>query len=647
MLKPRGSRRSHLLTLAVIAGLAGWLTVAPAPAGQPFDTSRYMLVEEIERGMTGFGRTVIEGTRIETFEFEVISVMHNAFEASQDAILIRASGLNLEHTGIVAGMSGSPCYVVDGQGRERLIGAVAFGWSMGKDPLCGVQPIGQMLDVAEVRDPARRPRPTEPPNDDPAGVFSQGVPIEQFANGCTRLDVQDSRFNFLAEQETIRPSTRQSASGTPVAQTLQPLPVPVAVSGLDMRAIELVQSYFNAAGIMLVATGGAAPSKLDPTHEEVTLEPGSVLSIPLMSGDLNLDAIGTCTDVIGDRVLGFGHGLFSRGFVELPLATGMVHMVFPSVARSFKVGSSLTTVGTIFGDEQTGVFGLQGKVPPLAPLEVTVRDARGLRAFRYEMTRDPQLTPELVLIGVASSIFNRSDLPENHTVRYSVRVDFGELGTFRTSNFTSQVGIGGLFGDLIVPLMTMTRTPFGQAYVNLVAVEVSIEPQAAAAMMHQARLRRDVYRPGETVTVDVEWLNEQTRPTYTQASYALELPADLPDGSYELLVGSASAHLAALRAQRPYEWYASNFSDVLTILNHIGSFPENRLYLHLKLSDVGVALGRTPMPDLPSFRQKILADTGRVDVRPFRESLVVEHDTDFVVQGEKTFTIRVDRGQLY
>lgn len=522
MPKPRGSRRSHLFTLTVLAGLAGGLIVAPAPAGQPLDTSHYMPVEEIERGMTGFGRTVVEGTRIETFEFEVISVVHNAFEASQDAILIRASGLNLEHTGIVAGMSGSPCYLVDGQGRERLIGAIAFGWSMGKDPLCGVQPIGQMLDVAEVRDPARRPRPLEPPSDEPAGHFSLGVPIEQFAKGNARLEVQDSRFNILAGQETARTFTRPSAPATPVAQTLQPLPVPVAVTGLDMRAIEHVQSYFNSAGMMLVATGGAAPSKRNPAHDEVTLEPGSVLSIPLMSGDLNLDAIGTCTDVIGDRVLGFGHGLFSRGFVELPLATGMVHMVFPSVARSFKVGSSLTTVGTIFGDEQTGIFGIQGEVPPLAPLEVTVRDARGQRAFRYEMTRDPQLTPELVLLGVASSIFNRSDLPENHTVRYSVRVDFGELGTFRTSNFTSQVGIGGLFGDLIVPLMTMTRTPFGQAYVTRAAVELSVEPQAAAAMMHQARLRQDVYRPGETVTVDVEWLNEQTHPTYTQASYTFE-----------------------------------------------------------------------------------------------------------------------------
>ena len=50
---------------------------------------------------------------------------------------------------------------------------------------------------------------------------------------------------------------------------------------------------------------------------------------------------------------------------------------------------------------------------------------------------------------------------------------------------------------------------------------------------------------------------------------------------------------------------------------------------------------------LDKTAMKILADSGRADVRPFRESLVVEHDTDFVVRGERTFTIRVERGQPY
>ncbi len=617
-------------------------------AEQPDSASRYMPIDEIERGMTGFGRTVVEGTRIDTFEFEVLSVMRNAMEASQDAILIRASGLNLEHSGIVAGMSGSPCYIVDDQGRERLIGAVAFGWAMSKDPICGVQPIGQMIDIAETRDPARRPRRSEPASE---GGFessppSLGIPIERLAGDSIDQHVRDSRFSFLVDgtpSEAARPVSPTMHN----VQTLQPLPIPVAVAGLDARTLNLLQPHFETAGLMLVPSGGEVPDDQKAASEEVILEPGSVLSIPLMSGDLNVDAVGTCTDVIGDKVLGFGHGIFSRGFVELPLATGTIHSVIPSVFLSFKAGASLRTVGTIFGDEQTGIFGLQGEAPPRTPLEVTVRDVRGELDYRYELTRDTRITPTLVLMGVMSSIMNRSDLPEDHTVRYSVRVDFGELGTFRTSNFTSQTGISGLFGDLFVPLSMLMRTPFGQAQVTRAVVEVDVEPQAAAATMHEARLRRNVFRPGETVSVDVQWLNEQAYPTYTRETYAIDLPQDLPDGTYELLIGSAMAHLSSLRERRPYEWYATSLEDILTIMNNVGTVQENRVYMHLKLPDVGVSIGRTPMPNLPSFRQKILADSGRGDVRPFRDAIVVEHETDFVVRGQRTFAIQVERKLAY
>ncbi|HON68778.1 MAG TPA: hypothetical protein PLS23_20025, partial [Phycisphaerae bacterium] len=151
-------RFTHTLVLRAVASAAAIMATAPfAPASpaEPFDSSRYMAPSEIRPGMKGYGRTVMSGTRIDTFQFEVISVMSNAFYAKQDVILIRCSGLRLEHSGIIGGMSGSPCYVTDEQGRERMIGAVAYGWSFNKDPICGVQPVTQMLDIINVRDPSR------------------------------------------------------------------------------------------------------------------------------------------------------------------------------------------------------------------------------------------------------------------------------------------------------------------------------------------------------------------------------------------------------------------------------------------------------------------------------------------------------------
>ena len=93
---------------------------------------------------------MFKGTTIARFEVEVVTVLKN-FNPQHDIVLVRCSGANLEHTGPVSGMSGSPIYLKDGSGRDRLLGAFAYGWAMTKDPVAGVQPIEYMLELP--RDP--------------------------------------------------------------------------------------------------------------------------------------------------------------------------------------------------------------------------------------------------------------------------------------------------------------------------------------------------------------------------------------------------------------------------------------------------------------------------------------------------------------
>src|SRR5438128_741406 len=116
----------------------------PLPPG--FDPQRHMRVSEIKPGMKGYGLSVFRGTKIERFDAEVISILKN-FNPKLNVILVRLKGQNLEYTGGIAGMSGSPIYLKDEEGRERLAGAFAYGWPMGKDPIGGVQPIEYMLSL--------------------------------------------------------------------------------------------------------------------------------------------------------------------------------------------------------------------------------------------------------------------------------------------------------------------------------------------------------------------------------------------------------------------------------------------------------------------------------------------------------------------
>src|SRR3954467_14552854 len=102
-----------------------FLFAGPARAASLFDPPRHMRVSEIKPGMTGYGLSGFKGTKIERFDVEVVSVLKN-FNPKHDVILIRCKGQNLEHTGAIAGMSGSPIFLKDEQGRERMIGAFAY-----------------------------------------------------------------------------------------------------------------------------------------------------------------------------------------------------------------------------------------------------------------------------------------------------------------------------------------------------------------------------------------------------------------------------------------------------------------------------------------------------------------------------------------
>src|SRR5437899_2241943 len=112
---------------------------ADPPAPQPKAAS-YWNVDHIKAGMKGHGKTVVKGTKIESFDAEVLGVLRNT-SPGRDLILCRLAGLNLDRTGVIAGMSGSPIYI-----EGKLLGAVAYAWPYGKEPIAGITPFVQMRE---------------------------------------------------------------------------------------------------------------------------------------------------------------------------------------------------------------------------------------------------------------------------------------------------------------------------------------------------------------------------------------------------------------------------------------------------------------------------------------------------------------------
>src|SRR4051794_34859971 len=160
---PRGAA-VLFVSFAALLNLPG-----PAPAGPKPES--YWNMDDVRTGMRGFGRTVMKGTKVETFQAEVLGVLKNT-SPGRDLVLCRLSGLNLDKTGVIAGMSGSPVYL-----DNKLLGAVAYAWAYGKEPIAGVTPFCQMhsfVEAYERRDLAEQDKPVRVGLDERLHVGGRG-----------------------------------------------------------------------------------------------------------------------------------------------------------------------------------------------------------------------------------------------------------------------------------------------------------------------------------------------------------------------------------------------------------------------------------------------------------------------------------------
>ena len=245
-------------------------------------------LKDIRPGQHGIGRTVFSGSRIEEFEVEILGVLEN-MGPKESIILGRLKGGPLATTGVMQGMSGSPIYI-DG----KLAGAVALSFPYSKDAIAGIRPIEDMLRVQP---------------DGPRMMARQ------------RFVARDARLEEIA--------TPVSFSGFTSA-TLEHFGAQLREMGMDPRQ-----------GV----SGGGKPT--DHMGNPKDIQPGSMISAQLLSGDYSISADGTVTYIDGDRVYAFGHRFLDSGPSDVPFARAEVLALLPNVSSSFKISAAREWMGTL------------------------------------------------------------------------------------------------------------------------------------------------------------------------------------------------------------------------------------------------------------------------------------------------------------
>src|SRR6201998_3666299 len=114
-------------------------TLPPVATSQ--ESNEIIPVSQVRVGMQGYAYTIFSGDQVEKFDLEVLGVMPNFLGPKQSIILVQLKGPKVEHTGVVAGMSGSPVSL-----EGRLPGALSLKLGIfTKEAIGGVTPIEDVL----------------------------------------------------------------------------------------------------------------------------------------------------------------------------------------------------------------------------------------------------------------------------------------------------------------------------------------------------------------------------------------------------------------------------------------------------------------------------------------------------------------------
>lgn len=631
-------RQNHrkIAAAAVFCALTVILVSAAAPGaaqGQQGaeNNAAFLPVSEIKPGMKGIGRTVFEGTAITEFQVEMLGVLKN-YGPKQDLILARLAGGPLDRTGVIQGMSGSPVYV-DG----RLVGAVAFAFPFSKEPIAGIQPIGQMLNLL---DPSLARTPAEP------GRASAGAPglaaIESPAAFVERLLGRARSGQPLAQ--AIEPQGA-SPAGMAGAASLARIQTPLFVSGVSPSAIRELAPFFSAFGFNPVQSGGSGSAVSGMEKQPSRLVPGSPVSAELARGDISVSANGTVTYVDGDKVYAFGHPYLSAGPLNLPMSTAHVISVLPKVDNSMKIAVPLTVVGAFTDDRSTGIAGLIGGVPDMIPVSLSVKSGKtAANQYHFEVARDKVLTPALMNLAVFSAITASERELGEMTLNVNGEVRLRNNDPIRISNVFASDMNGATLTSVatVAPLQYLMASGFDYSGIERIELDIVSTERKASVTLDRISVDRNEIKPGGDVTVSAYFRNT-VGGQITVERYTVQAPSGLPEGPVQLLVGDGTT-ITNSELKRGATGAPRDLESAIRELNKLRQ--NDRLYIKLISGEPGVVIGGEEMPSLPpSMRATLAADrmsSRTVSATP--GSTVREYampPSRFVIQGQRSLTLNV------
>jgi hypothetical protein len=458
-------------------------------------------LQDVHPGLRGVGRTVFQGDRIEEFQVEILGVLQN-LGPKQTIILARLGGGPLAETGVLQGMSGSPVYI-----GGKLLGAIALGFPFSKEPIAGIQPIEAMLADATF---------SAPP-----------------AAGASRLPAVLER----SDHQNLTPFGK-----------LAELPTPISLTGFSAATLAAFTpglrnlGFQPQEGVSAAAANSRQTSTIVRPTPSAALQAGSMISVGLITGDMNMTADGTVTYVDGKRIYAFGHRFLDIGSIEFPFARSEVIASIPTLNSSFKLSVPREWIGTILSDRNAAVAGELGRPSHTVPLTISVRAGSSrARDYHLQVVNDRLLTPFLTEAALFSTIDATERTVGVGTMRLRGEVQFeGALPPLRVHDvFVSDNALAQqVSADAVVTLGFVLSAGFANLHLKNMSFTLEQVESKRQLRLVQAWTSAHEVHPGDPLQITALLEGENGLEVTRTVTY--HVPAGAPNGSLNFTVSDAN-----------------------------------------------------------------------------------------------------------
>ncbi len=556
-------------------------------------------MKDLKPGMRATGRTVFSGDRVEDFQVEILGVLENV-GPKQSLILARLSGGPLEKTGVLQGMSGSPVYI-DG----KLVGAVAMAFPFSKEAITGIRPIEDMIRVPS-------------------------SPAEPVRRAKVSFEKTDLTAMLPKPEETLAGEMRMVDIATPVW-----------FGGFTRATIERFAPQLRALGLeprQGVSGGGRVEPRMG---DRSALQPGSMISVELMAGDMSIGADGTVTYIDRDKVYAFGHRFLAVGPTNLPFARAEVLTLLPNLASSFKISAAKEWMGTISQDRSSAIAGELGTRARMVPVSISLaRAGRKIEGYEMQMANDRFLAPFLTQIAVYSAIDSteRSLGAATYAVRGQIEFQ-GSAPPLKLNNMFAGDANTAMQVSLsaAIPLAYVLQSEFSSLEVKKVALEIDSFDEKKQLQIDQVIASPHEVRPGERVQLTAVLVGVNGAEVSRTVDYAV--PIGAPSGPLYFTVTDGNvANLSEFR-----QILGSTPRSAEQLVAGVNKLRANtKAYVRVWRTEPNFQLDGEDFPDPPPSLALILGASQTV--LQTRNSKVAELEIsagDVVISGAKTVQVEV------